>query len=98
MTVDGMSAASWDCTRRAELALRQWPDGCVVFDEASGQIQCLTVEAGEVMSLLLQPREWTIQELAQTLMRVAPTVDDVEMVENVVNHFLSIHLVNRLPH
>jgi hypothetical protein len=98
MTVDGIAAAGWDCTRRAELALRQWPDGCVVYDEASGQIQCLTVESGEVMSLLLQPREWTSHQLAQAFLREVPTDDEVQMVENVVTHFLSLHLVKRLPH
>ncbi len=36
-------AAQWDCRRRAQLSLRQWPDASVVHDEASGHLHCLTV-------------------------------------------------------
>lgn len=87
----------WSCFRNADLSLRQWPDGFVLFDEAQGQLQCLTTAAGEVMALLLLRPEWTSVDLAQALMGEAPTEDDVAMVENVVLHFLSLNLVERLP-
>ena len=68
----------------------------MLFDEAQGELQCLTPAAGEVMALLLLRPEWTSADLAQALMGEAPTEDDVAMVENVVLHFLSLNLVERL--
>jgi len=87
----------WSCRRSADLSLRRWPDGCVLFDEAQGQLQWLTAASGEVMALLLQCPEWTSVELAQALMGETPTEDDVEMVENVVRHFQSLNLIDRVP-
>ena len=87
----------WSCRRNADLSLRQWPDGFVLFDEAQGQLQCFTAAAGEVMALLLQGPEWTSVDLAHALMGEVPTEDDVAMVEKVVLHFLSLNLVERLP-
>jgi len=49
------------------------------------------------MALLLQCPEWTSVELAQALMGETPTEDDVEMVENVVRHFQSLNLIDRVP-
>ncbi len=97
MIVFPTSVPRWSCRRNADLSLRQWPDGFVLFDEAQGQLQCLTIAAGEVMVLLLQRPEWTSVDLAQALMGEAPTEDDVAMVETVVLHFLSLNLVERLP-
>jgi len=90
-------APRWSCCRNADLSLRQWPDGFVLFDEAQGQLQCFMTAAGEVMALLILRPEWTSVDLAQALMGEAPTEDDVAMVENVVLHFLSLNLVERLP-
>ena len=87
----------WSCCRKADLSLRQWPDGFVLFDDAQGQLQCFTAAAGEVMALLLQAPEWTSVDLAQALMGEPPTEDDVVMVEKVVLHFLSLNLVERSP-
>ena len=87
----------WFCRRKADLSLRQWPDGFVLFDESQGQLQCFTIAAGEVMALLLQGPEWTSANLAQALMGEVPTADDVAMVDKVVLHFLSLNLVERLP-
>ena len=36
----------WVCRRRADFALRNWPDGSVLFDEANGQLQRLPPAAG----------------------------------------------------
>lgn len=97
MIVFPTPVSRWSCCRNADLLLRQWPDGFVLYDEAQGQLQCLTTAAGEVMALFLLRSEWTSVDLAQALMGEAPTGDDVAMVENVVLHFLSLNLVERLP-
>lgn len=91
------SPARWFCCRSADFALRDWPDGCVLFDEAQGQLQCLTVESGALMRLFLQRAQWTSAELAQGLFGESPTDDDVQMVENVALHFQSLNLIERLP-
>jgi len=89
--------ARWFCRRRVDFALRDWPDGCVLFDEAQGQLQCLTVESGALIRLLLQQEQWTSAELAQALFGESPTDDDVQMVEDVASHFQSLNLIERLP-
>ena len=89
--------APWSCRRSADFSLRAWRDGCVLFDEAQGQLQCFTVESGEVMRLLLQRAQWTSSQLAEALLGDVPTDDDVQMVENVALHFQSLNLIERLP-
>lgn len=97
MTIFATPVSRWCCRRQADLSLRQWPDGFVLFDEAQGELQCLSIAAGEVMALFLLNPEWTSVDMALALMGEAPTEDDVVMVENVVLHFLSLNLVERLP-
>lgn len=96
MVVAAIRVSRWFCRRNDDLLLRSWSDGCVLFDEAQGQLHCLTSASGEVMSLLLQRREWTSFELAEVLIGEAPTEDDVVMVENTALHFLSLNLIHRL--
>lgn len=79
------------------MALREWPDGWVLFDEAQGQLKCLTTSAGVIMNLLLQQTEWTSFKLGEALIEEVPTNDDVQMVENVLMHFQSLNLIERLP-
>lgn len=43
----------WHCPRRADYLLQLWPDGAVVYDEASGDIHALSPIAGELLQQLL---------------------------------------------
>jgi hypothetical protein len=88
--------ALWRCQRIADFSLRTWPDGCVVFDDATAQLQCLSPVAGELLTLLMQRAQWTATDLAQTLLGEMPTADDVEMVENQLTAFFSLHFIDRV--
>lgn len=87
----------WCCNRQEDMLLRAWADGDVLFDEAQGQLHCLSPASGEVMRLLLKGRAWTAFEIAKELLGESPTDDDVQMVENVALHFHTLNLIDRLP-
>lgn len=87
----------WVCHRRSDFALRDWPDGSILFDEANGQLQRLNSSAGRMMALFLENSEWTSCELAQVLFGEAPAQKDIELVENALENFLSLNLIERLP-
>lgn len=92
------TVAGWTCRRRADLSLRRWPDGWVLFDEAQGQLQCLTLVSGELLALLLRcPARgcWSSTELAQALMDETPSDADVASVEAVAVAFQSMQLIER---
>jgi len=93
-------AVGWTCRRRADLSLRRWPDGWVLFDEAQGQMQYLTLVSGDLLALWLQfpthPR-WTALQLAQALMDEPPSAADVASVEAVAAAFQSMQLIERCP-
>jgi hypothetical protein len=91
-----VSDSLWDCPRRAELILRNWPDGTVVFDDASGQLQCLSPVSGSLMGLLVQPHPWSAMSLADELLGETPTADDVEMVENALAEFSTLNFIERV--
>ena len=46
----------WHCPRRADYLLQLWPDGAVVYDEASGDIHALSPIAGELLQQLFGER------------------------------------------
>jgi hypothetical protein len=87
----------WVCRRRADFALRDWPDGSVLFDEANGQLQRLTPAAGGMMSLFLDTPEWTSCALAQRIFGETPAGEDIELVANALASFQSLNLIERLP-
>lgn len=95
MTAVTQSDFQWGCSRSADFSLRQWSDGAVLFDDASGQLKCLTPASGAVMALLMGRMHWTSVELAEELMEDAPTEDDVKLIENVLHHFQSLKLIDR---
>lgn len=91
-----MPDIAWSCRRRDDLTLRDWPDGCVVFDDANAQLQCLNPVSGYLMALLMQRPQWTSEALAQELLQETPTADDVEMVANALAEFSSLNLIERV--
>jgi PqqD family protein of HPr-rel-A system len=91
-----VSDNAWICSRRSELAISEWEDGTVVFDDANGYLQCLNPVSGSVLALLIQSPQWTSEALAQELLGEAPTADDVTMVENSLAEFSSLNLIERV--
>ena len=81
--------------RREDITSRDWPDGTIIFDDANGQLQCLSPVSGNLMALLAQRPQWTAHELAAELLGETPTADDVEMVENVLAEFSLLNLIER---
>lgn len=91
-----MPEVEWLCSRRDDLSFRNWPDGSVVFDDANGQLQCLTPVSADLMELLRRPRAWTAPNLAEELLGETPTQLDVEMVENALAEFSSLNFIQRV--
>lgn len=92
--------AAWTCRRRADLSLRHWPDGWVLFDEAQGQMKYLTLVSGELLALLLHDSArayWSACELARALMDEAPSDADVASVTALAGAFESMQIIERCP-
>lgn len=91
-----MSDPRWHCPRAADLVLRHWEDGTVVYDDSNGELQCLSPAFGELMAMMLAaPAGGSAQELAAALIGEAPTPDEVELVENALSEFSNLRLVER---
>ena len=92
-----VSASSrWVCRRRTDFSLRHWPDGSVLFDDASGQLHCLTPVAGEVMVLLMSNDHCSTYDLARDLLGELPLGTDTEMMQNMLANFKSLNLIDQL--
>lgn len=90
-----MTAFTWTCVRPGDFVCRHYDDGCVVYDDASGDMNCLTPVAGSLLSLLLSGRAQTTAQLAQALLGEVPQLGDTDMVDNVLSDFQSLSLVER---
>jgi PqqD family protein of HPr-rel-A system len=88
-------SACWVCARKTDFSIREWPDGSVVFDDASGQLHCLTPVAGEVLALILESDGLTGDALAESLLGETPTPTDSEMMENMLVSLASMNLIDR---
>jgi hypothetical protein len=86
----------WHCRRRDELTFRNWSDGSVLFDDANGQLQCLTPVSATLMAQMFLKRSWGASELAKEILGEVPNADDVKMVENVLVEFSSLNLIERV--
>jgi hypothetical protein len=91
-----VSDGQWACIRRDEIAIHDWPDGSVIFDDANGRLHCLSPVSGNLMGLLVGLESWSASGLAQELLGEEPTAHDVEMVENVLSEFSSLNLIERV--
>jgi hypothetical protein len=71
--------------RRNELALRHFPDGTVVYDEASGSLHALSPVAGQALSEILTHERLSLPDLAARIQLDHPSSDELrqlgEMVE-----------------
>ncbi len=86
----------WVCTRQHEFSIKKWPDGVVVFDDATGHLHALSVSAASVLELMQPGVPLDAFQLGWQLLEETPTEDDVEMVENVLTEFSSLNLIQRV--
>ena len=92
-TVQPVHAARWHCPRRADYVLQLWPDGAVVYDEASGDIHALSPVAGELLQQVLTVPKSCSETLAWALLGEQPTAQDVRGVETLLQDFESLGFI-----
>lgn len=85
--------AYWNSPRRKDFQLQMWPDGAVVYDEASGDIHVLNPISGELLHWILSAEQSTPQGLGEALLGEPPTEDDVSMVRRILLEFESMGFV-----
>ena len=86
-------AVRWHCPRGADFLLQLWPDGAVVYDEASGDIHALSRMAGELLQQVLSVQQSGAHDLAQALLGEQPTAQDVCRVDELLQDFESLGFV-----
>ena len=86
-------AARWHCPRSADYLLQLWPDGAVVYDEASGDIHALSPIAGELLQRIWAAPQACAASLAQALLGEPPTAEDVSMVDKLLHEFESLGFI-----
>jgi len=75
------------CPRRQDLVLRDYPDGCVVYDEADASLHALEPWAGEALLRLMQDPPLAAPELANALVGGRATADEQAQVEEALQQF-----------
>jgi hypothetical protein len=84
--------ANYRCTRPADFAIHSWPDGVVVYDDASGSLQALSPIAGEAFALI-RAKECSPESLARSMELAEPGPDDIEMFQSLLMQFESMGLI-----
>jgi hypothetical protein len=74
-------------------SLRSWADGAVLFDEATGSCHALTASTEMVCRLCLQRSHFDAASLANELFDSGANVEDVLALEQVLESFTSIDLI-----
>jgi PqqD family protein of HPr-rel-A system len=85
----------WHCGHSADLGLRSWPDGGVIYNDSSGNFHALTAVGSEVVALLLDGSQWSAAQLVESLLGEGPGTDDIEMMENLLGHLHSLQLISK---
>ncbi len=86
------------CARPADFALRRWPDGVVVYDDACASWQMLNPIAGEAFEQVLSQGTQGVDAvgLARALVQGDPTPEEVDQVAGLLAEFESMGLVECL--
>jgi len=93
----GVATLSARCHRPADFAVRVWPEGAVVYDEADGSLHALNPIAGEAFAHLLAHGALTSRSLAALLFQDEPQEDDEAMVSHLLSEFAFMGLVECSP-
>ncbi|WP_157896759.1 HPr-rel-A system PqqD family peptide chaperone [Acidovorax carolinensis] len=86
-------AGRWHCPRREDYLLQLWPDGAVVYDDASGDIHALSPVAGELLQQVLAAPQSCSESLALALLGEPPTAHDVRRVDKLLQDFESLGFI-----
>jgi len=86
----------WVVLRDGEISLKEWDDGSVMFDEANGQLRCLTPASGALMAVMLETPKHSTQELASNLFGADLTDDDLVLIGNALEELCALGLVGRV--
>lgn len=84
-------------SRRGELALKHYPDGSVVYDEASGSLHALSPVAGEVLAEILSRQPLSLPALAACLQLDNPSAEELKQLGNMVDELCSLGFVDCSP-
>lgn len=82
--------------RLDSVSFRTWADGTVVFNALDGQLQCLNPTHGELLELVFQRPLWSLVELSEAFFGATPALEDIDLVENALNVFVSSNLIKRV--
>lgn len=85
--------AHWHCPRPDTFAIQSWPDGVVVYDDASGSLHALNPVAGEAFSLILAQRVISTEGLAVAMGLAEPGPEDLEVLQSLLDQFESMGLI-----
>ena len=85
------------CLRPQGLVVREYPDGCVVYDEADASLRALEPWAGEALLRLMQGPPPTVAELADLLVGGAASADEQAQVDEALQQFAARGWVAWLP-
>jgi hypothetical protein len=91
------TAAYVHCPRAADLALRAWSDGVVVYDDANASLHALTPVAGEALQLLINGVAGDATCLAHALLQDTPDEEEITMVSKLIIDLESMGFVQRVP-
>lgn len=83
----------WHCPRPDTFAIQSWPDGVVVYDDASGSLHALSPAAGEAFSLILAQRVSSTESLAAAMGLTEPGPEDFEVLQSLLGQFESMGLI-----
>lgn len=94
---DHARAAPVHCPRAADLVLRTWSDGVVVYDDANASLHALSPVAGEALRLLMSGVARDAAHLAQALLQDTPGEEEIAMVSRLIIELESMGFVQRVP-
>lgn len=83
----------WHCPRPDTFAIQSWPDGVVVYDDASGSLHALNPVAGEAFSLILAQCASSTESLAAAMGLAESGPEDLEVLQSLLGQFESMGLI-----
>lgn len=86
----------WVCRYPDVLTLRYWPEGAVVHDASDSSLHALTPVGSELLQLLLDGHPRSCVVLASMLLQDTPQDDDIALVQQQLQHFEHLGLVERV--
>lgn len=87
-----LARVSYRCPRPGDFEIHSWPDGVVVYDDASGSLHALSPIAGEAFALMRE-QECSPEDLARVMELAEPGPEDIEVFHSLLVQFESMGLI-----